>query len=68
MAPIICINGGEAKFHLDEYLYVPKRIEDEELDYVKILVAKDGSISRIHTFFYQMVVTVLSMIMILTWS
>lgn len=41
LAPIICINGGEAKFHLDEYLYVPKRIEDEELDYVKILVAKD---------------------------
>lgn len=40
-APIIYINGGSAKFHLDEYLYVPKRIEDEDLDYVEILVAKD---------------------------
>lgn len=40
-ATTIYINGSEANFHLDEYLYVPKRIEDEGLDYVEILVAKD---------------------------
>ena len=40
-ATTIYINGSEANFHLDEYLYVPKRIEDEELNYAKILVAKD---------------------------
>ena len=40
-APIIYINGGSAKLHLEEYLYVSKKIENEDLDYVEILVAKD---------------------------
>ena len=40
-APIIYINGGSAKLHLEEYLYVPKKIENEDLNYVEILVAKD---------------------------